>query len=372
VSERTPSPTFGGAPALFRFRGIAVRMHWTFLLLVAWVVFSSWNDEDGWAPIGGRLLDLLLLFACVVLHEFGHALMARHYGVGTRDITLLPIGGVASLERMPTDPWQELWITAAGPLVNLVLATFAAVLIAILPGGYEMDGFLRGPFTLGTLLNFLLTTNAVLFLFNLIPAFPMDGGRILRALLAMRMHRTKATRIASAVGRTLALCLVALGLVQQEVTLVLLGAFVFLSAGAENRAAQQQGALHGTTARQVMRTHYWQLAPHATVDEAVDGLLAGGDTYALVLAEGRLVGMLDARSLLQAVREGRGHDAVGSLVLLATDVVSADEEGHQAYTTLLQSGHTALPVVQGEFVVGLLDQKNLQEYMAVQQARTAR
>src|SRR5688572_19607479 len=180
--------------------GIGIYVHITFLILVAWIGAIFFQSGGAVHAVHGIVL-ILAVFACVVLHEFGHALTAKKFGIKTRDITLLPIGGVARLERMPEDPKQELWVALAGPAVNVVIA---AVLFVVL----QFTGGMESPSTLsvtgGPFLGRLLIVNSCLVLFNMLPAFPMDGGRIVRALLAMRMDYMKATQIAAGLGQGMA------------------------------------------------------------------------------------------------------------------------------------------------------------------------
>ena len=187
---------------LVEVAGIGVYVHATFLLLIGFVGLSHWRQGQTVDAVLGGVGFILALFACVVLHEFGHALMARRYGIKTRDITLYPIGGVARLERMPDDPRQELRVALAGPAVNVVLATalFAALQLA---GLWRPLGELS--VTTGSFLERLMIVNILLATFNMLPAFPMDGGRVLRALLATRMEYTRATQIAATLGQSTAL-----------------------------------------------------------------------------------------------------------------------------------------------------------------------
>ena len=179
--------------------GIGIYVHWTFLLLLGFVAYQGWGDDEGSGPLHAAVM-LVLLFTCVVLHELGHAQMARRFGVGTRDITLYPIGGVARLERMPEKPWEELCIAVAGPAVNVVIAAILLIPLVLTVGGpagvtAELFQFARGSYLID-----LLQANIFLVLFNMLPAFPMDGGRVLRALLVIPFGRLKATRIAATIG----------------------------------------------------------------------------------------------------------------------------------------------------------------------------
>src|SRR5689334_14445080 len=183
------------------FAGIDVFVHATFLLLIGWIGYSHWLQYGTVAKVVEGILFILALFLCVVMHEYGHALTARRYGISTRDITLLPIGGVSSLERMPRDPAQELAVALAGPAVNVVLAA-ALVGLIYLSGG--SPSFTNVRFDGAHMLNDLWTMNVTLAIFNLLPAFPMDGGRVLRAVLARRMSYERATRVAASVGQAMA------------------------------------------------------------------------------------------------------------------------------------------------------------------------
>ncbi len=205
---------------LGRVAGIELRVHATFALILAYFGFVAWTRSGALADVLAAVATILLLFLCVLLHEYGHALTARRYGIGTRDITLLPIGGVAMLERMPRDPRQEIVVALAGPAVNLVIAAVLAIALAL---GIGRTGGLVGT---------LLAANLMLAAFNLLPAFPMDGGRVLRALLAMRLERLRATRIAVRIGQALALGLGVAGFFGNPF-LVLIGVFVWFGARAE-------------------------------------------------------------------------------------------------------------------------------------------
>ena len=184
-----------------RLWGIDVYVHATFLLILAWVAYSYWVQFERLNAVVGGILFILALFACVVLHEYGHALMARRFGVKTRDITLYPIGGVARLERIPEKPIEELWVALAGPAVNVVIAILLGAYL-VGTGAFQLSGLFS--MTSGSFLPRLLAVNVMLVAFNLIPAFPMDGGRVLRALLAMRMDHLQATQIAATVGQGMA------------------------------------------------------------------------------------------------------------------------------------------------------------------------
>jgi Zn-dependent protease len=224
-----------GAWQIGRVAGIVVQVHWTFLLLIGWVVLTHTRDGgDAGDALRGVALTLAV-FTCVVLHEFGHALTARRFGIGTRDITLLPIGGLARLARMPDEPRQELLVAAAGPAVNVVLAGALALVLGFTGTHVRVtDATLMG----ARFVDQLMWINVVLVVFNLLPAFPMDGGRVLRALLALRMPYLKATRWAATTGQTIAVALGFAGVMLPSPFLVLIALFVFSGARAEARMVE--------------------------------------------------------------------------------------------------------------------------------------
>lgn len=223
-----------GSWNLGRFAGIDVRIHWTFLLLPLYIYFSSLVAGSGVVAASVAVLLLLAIFGCVVLHEYGHALTARQFGIPTRDITLLPIGGVARLERMPRSPLQELAIAVAGPAVNVVIAAGLFVALALPPVVAAL------PVAVASFLTQLAWVNVALVVFNMLPAFPMDGGRVLRAVLAMVLPYAAATRAAAGVGQVAAIGLALLGLFSGNFVLVLLAGFVFLAARGEVMMVRQQ------------------------------------------------------------------------------------------------------------------------------------
>ena len=219
--------------------GIGVYVHWSFWLLPAWILLSALDSSGGMTSAVVSVAFLFAMFACVVMHEFGHAFAARYFRIGTRDITLYPIGGVARLDRIPRNPWHELAIAVAGPAVNVVLA---AVLLVVLALGFGASSALAiGPFGVSFLTG-LLAVNVVLVLFNMIPAFPMDGGRVLRAFLAMSLPYARATEIASKVGQGIAVVLGIVALLSFQWTLLLVAIFVYFVAGAEAAMVRMQQA----------------------------------------------------------------------------------------------------------------------------------
>jgi Zn-dependent protease len=332
----------GGLP-LFRFKGIRVLIHWSFLLLPAYIAFMGWSDGTALNEILVEIGLVMIVFVCVVLHEFGHALTAQRYGVGTRDITLLPIGGVASLERMPEDPKQEFMITVAGPLVNLVIAILAFGLIAISGISLLMTDLFQDITSWNAVLSFLVVSNLGLFLFNLIPAFPMDGGRILRSLLSMRMAREKATRIAAGIGRFMAVGFVIYGLLEGAPFLALIGLFIFMAAGSEAKQVSQQARMRSILVQDVMKSDPLRMDQGTDLQTAWNQLTIGDHRVLIVLDQGRYAGLVMRDDLRSAMLIGT-HGTLVELARKAPPVHSTDQ-ALPIYQRMLADGLLAVPVL---------------------------
>jgi Zn-dependent protease len=277
-----------------RLAGIDVRVHATFFLLLAWVAYGGWAEAGSVAGALAGVTLVLSLFFIVVLHELGHALAARHYGIPTRDITLLPIGGVARIERMPDEPRHELVVAVAGPAVNVVLAVGLAVILAMLDRPWY--GNVAAPSVWAQ----LLWINVTLAVFNMIPAFPMDGGRALRAILAMRIDTVRATEIAARLGKITAFALGLIGLFASPV-LLLIALFVWLGAQSEVTAARFEGALSGLSVAAATIREFHTLSPRDRLEVAAAHAIAGFQHDFPVLDGGVVVGVLPHRALLSAL-----------------------------------------------------------------------
>src|SRR5882762_6162143 len=287
--------------------GIRVELHVTFLLFVGWIAVTqgllSRHPERALASIS----LILMVFGCVLLHELGHALAARRYGIRTRDISLLPIGGVARLERMPEKPLQEIVVAIAGPVVNVAIA--ALLWVALVALGAHPDSSLLG----GGLLETLLVVNLMMVGFNLIPAFPMDGGRVLRALLAMRLPYVRATRIAALVGQGFALVFGVVGFFYNP-NLMLVALFVFLAAGEEHAIVRTRATLSGLPTRAAMVTQFDVLEVDDTIQQAVDLLMAGSQQDFPVVSGEAPVGLLTRADLLEALQRSGPQTPVGEVI----------------------------------------------------------
>jgi len=347
-----------------RLFGIDVFVHFTFLLLLGFLAYIHWrNTQRIEAAIAG-VGFFLVLFGCVLLHEFGHALMARRFGVRTQDITLLPIGGVARLERMPEKPMQEFWVAVAGPAVNVAIA---AVLFGWLWLARAFEPVHELTVTDGSLLERLLVVNIFLVLFNMLPAFPMDGGRVLRALLAMRLGRRRATTIAANIGQAMAILFGILGFFYNPF-LVFIAIFVFLGAQAEASAVEMQSALDGLRVRDGMMTRFRALSTQDTLDTAVTELLAGSQQDFPVLENGLPVGMLRRNDLVKALSEGRRHAPVTEVMCRQCATVDEAAFLKRAVESMHSLQCATLPVMSGGRIVGLLTLENVSETLMINAA----
>lgn len=367
---------------LFRLFNIDVRVHWSFILILAWGAFIYSSGPAG--PIVGAIygiLIILLLFVCVTLHEFGHALMAQRFGVNVPHITLLPIGGVASLERMPDRPIQEFLIAIAGPLVNFVIAG-VVFLVILLSGNLSaigtegittMLGGAQSP-TVLTVLLFLLFSNLALGLFNLLPAFPMDGGRILRAVLALGMPYVNATRIAVLVGRLMAVLFALWGLLNRDIFFLLIAFFVYVGGGSEREAVESKAVLRNVKARDALTPAAISLYTSERVDRAVDLIMNSYQTdYPVLDLSRKFVGVLTRARLIYALKE-IGSDARIVDVMVRADEVpicTPNQDLSEIWEVMVGGGGRVVAVKDGHEFLGLLTIDDITEVFQVFGAKLA-
>lgn len=342
-------------------KGTVIRIHFTFILFLVWIAVSHYASGGRDAAVEGTIF-VILLFLCVVLHEFGHVFAARRYGVQTPDITLLPIGGVARLERIPEEPSQELIIALAGPAVNVVIA---AVLFVALGGFLPSDSVeLQNPGT--SMLARLAMVNVFLVVFNLIPAFPMDGGRVLRAILASRYGYQRGTQIAATVGQVLAFGLGLLGLMGNPI-LVFIAVFVYLGAAGEAHAVQMRQASRGMLASDAMITRFESLRPASTVEDAVQCLIhTTQHDFPVVDGAGMLRGVLTRDDMIRALREQGPATSVMEVMRGDIPVIHQRQPLEKALQLMQESQMPAIGVTDGASrLVGLITPENVGEMMMV-------
>ncbi|MBX7256048.1 MAG: site-2 protease family protein [Candidatus Hydrogenedentes bacterium] len=351
---------------LGRIFGIGVYLHWTFLLLLAGIGFANLYQSGDAVKAAAGIATILLLFGIVLLHELGHSLMARYFGIGTKDITLLPIGGLARLERMPEDPKQEFFVAIAGPAVNVVLAIVCFALL-LLQG--PADESMHLPKLVGgDLLPWLTMVNVSLVVFNMLPAFPMDGGRVLRALLATRMPYARATRIAANVGQAMALLFGLVGLLSQNFLLVFIALFVWLGAEGEASMAQIKSSLGGFPVSQAMITEFQTLRSSDPLSNAVEHVLASFQQDFPVVEDGRLLGILTYAGMVKALAEEGSATPAGSVMETTFETVAPTDSLESVFQQLQQCNCPAMPVIEDGHLVGLLTPHNVSEFIMVQNA----
>lgn len=351
-----------------RFFDIDVYMHATFLLLIGWVGISHWTERQSWTAVLSGIVFILLLFAFVVMHEYGHALTARKFGIRTRDITLYPIGGVARLERMPEKPIEELWVALAGPAVNVVLA---AILFGWLSVTNTLEPLSGLTVTGGPFLERLAVVNLWLVLFNLIPAFPMDGGRVLRALLAMRMDYVRATQAAATVGQGMAFLFGLLGLFGNP-TLLFIAFFVWIGASQEASMVQMKTSLSGIPVSRAMMTDFRSLSPRDSLAQAVALLLAGSQhDFPVVDANGHVAGILERDRFITALAQHGQSAAVMDFIRRDLPSVDSYDMIEMALMRLQEAGAKTLPVMHAGQFVGLITAENITEFLMIRSALKA-
>jgi Zn-dependent protease len=335
--------------------GIDLKVNITFLFLLLWVAFSSLMTGATPQAAISEVLFIIALFMIVILHELGHALTARKFGINTRDITLLPIGGVARLEKMPEDPKQELLVAIAGPAVNLVLA---ALLVFALLG----FGFFNQPISLtmveSNLWVRLLTANLTLFLFNLIPAFPMDGGRVLRSLLSLRMDSVKATKIAANIGKGAAVILGIAGLLVNP-WLVITAIFIWIGASSESNATLLQERVKGFEVQDAMISKFYQAEGNQSLGSVMGLSIQTGQQTIPVTSNGHFLGIIERQDLQNAIQ--RYGDRAPAYAAIGSEPKGLEPTDSLKDALQKFSEHRVLPVIENGLLIGLLTPESIQQ-----------
>lgn len=345
--------------------GIGIFLHWTFFLLIA-AIFGYYyvQSQSVGAALAGMGL-ILAVFLCVVMHELGHALTARRFGVGTRSITLYPIGGLARLERIPSEPMKEFWIAIGGPAVNLVIAAVLAAVLLVVDGTFNPDALQApGQHTVAS----LMWINVALAGFNMLPAFPMDGGRVLRSLLALRQDYARATQTAANVGQAMAILFGLFGLLSFNPILLFIALFVYVGAQQESQQAVYRAFTEGMPVRQAMVTRFTTLDVDDTLDDAVNELLAGTDHDFPIVEGEKIVGLLRRKQLIQALS---AHDRDTRVRDVSAEDFFTTEPGaplDEVFQKMNAESCTTVPVVDGGRLVGLLTLENVGELIMISSA----
>ena len=358
-----------------RLAGIDVYIHVTFLLLLGWIAFVYYATQQSLTEVIVGVGFILAVFGTVVLHELGHALAARRYGIETRDITLLPIGGVARLARIPEEPSQELFVAIAGPLVNVVIAL--GLLVGILATGgfsFPLSDVFRVVFgPVGTFTERLFMMNIWLVVFNMIPAFPMDGGRVLRAFLAMTMDYAQATNVAALIGQGMAFVFGAIGLLVGIPLLLFVALFVWIGAAGEASVAQMRAAIAGIPVRKAMILDFTAVTAADTLRAVADRVMDGYQNDFPVLDNGRVVGILRLADLLAGLQSGGLEAPVARFMRTDFETVAPGEALDRALSRLHAGECPVMPVLDRDGkLVGLLTPENVGELVMIRQAVRSR
>ena len=350
-----------------RVAGSEIRIHLTFLILLAWIGISAYA-AGGTAAAVDSVLFIIAVFACVVLHELGHAVAALRYGITTPDITLLPIGGLARLSRMPEKPGEEIVIALAGPAVNVVIALVIVLFMGVSfdPAALTaIDSTEPGFFTR------LAAVNIFLVVFNLIPAFPMDGGRVLRAILAHFMGRRRATSIAAMIGQGVAFLFGFLGLISGNAILVFIAIFVYLAASAEAGQSNLIEMARRLRVTDAMITAFEALRADETLSAAGDALVRTTQReFPIVDEAGRIAGVLTRDALVKGLRETGAAAEIGTAMARDVPAVSATQRLDIAIKLMQEQGApiVAVSAADGK-LAGYVSLENITELLMLDEAR---
>jgi Zn-dependent protease/CBS domain-containing protein len=360
-AETEPQPRHPWSLGVGSIAGIPIRIHFTFWLLLAWI---AWLAYSSGRPVGTQVGLIAALFGCIVLHELGHALTAKLFGIRTRDITLYPIGGISRLQNMGK-PLQELFISVAGPAVNVAIALALAIVLQVM--GQPLTPEIVESNQL-TFMQWLFVGNVCLAAFNFVPAFPMDGGRILRAALALRVGTDRATRIAATISQGLAVLMGLAGLLSSNPMLIFIALFVFLGASGEAELQRSLASTSGHTMREAMITRFETVAHADTLGSVVERLLRTNQEDFPVVHGDRLLGVLTRRELFAALA-GEGKDALVSTVMNREfPRVGPDEDLAKALMILRSGSASPIFVLEEDRLVGIITLANLVEFMSVARA----
>ncbi len=361
-----------GSLNLGRYWGIKLGIHWTFIFLIAYVAYSNLSIGASINDTVWYIIFVLAVFVCVTLHEFGHALAAKYYGISTRDITLLPIGGVARLEKMPEKPIQEFVVAIAGPMVNFVISFFLVIYLVYVDGivmpNTEQELAMMFTSIKENFWFILLSSNLILAFFNLIPAFPMDGGRIFRAVLSFFIDRVRATQIASFLGQLASLGFVYLGF-QGNPFMILIGIFIFFSARSEFNSVKNKSMMGLAKVKDIMMTNFTLLKHTDTISDAISLLMSGQEKDFIIIDEAENpVGVLSRNNIIKSIINGGSNQPISSAMENQIIKVAKDYSLEDVYGVMSEKGLDIVPVLENDKLIGVLNKENILEYMMLKEA----
>lgn len=358
-----------GAFKLGKIAGIGLFIHWTFSLLILFIVYINHKNGQNTTQIMWSVLFILSIFITVLLHELGHALAAKKFNIVTKDITLLPIGGLARLETLPEKPSEELIVAITGPLVNIALAIMTRLFIQ-LPNNAEelLNQLTNGINGNNFLLNFFLV-NIWLALFNLIPAFPMDGGRILRALLSYKLQRNVATNIAARIGQFLAIGFIFLGIFTNPF-LIFIGIFVIMAAQMEKDYTDSKFILKGYKVRDVVMKQYLTIGSNETLSKAVELLLDSQSKNFLVMDNIIPVGTLNRTEIIEALSKKGENVTINSIMNKELILLDAETLLEDVFELIYKNKSSLMLVIENKQLIGTLDTENLLEFILIKEVKS--
>lgn len=349
---------------ILRIAEIDVYIHFTFLLFLFWIGIVYWNLGHTWQAVASGISFVLVLFLCVILHEFGHALTARHFGYKTRNITIFPIGGVATFDTLPENPKEEILVALAGPAVNIIIALILGIILwaSNLPVNIEQLKIENG-FSLAA----LMVINITLAIFNLLPAFPMDGGRVFRAMLSFRRTRYEATKIATKTGQTIAIFLGLIGLMFNPF-LVIIALFIWIGAGSESTMEQLKSLLAGISAKQAMVTDFSILSHTDKLARAVSLTLESEQTEFPVTEDGVITKVLTQSDLLRGLSEHGDQAIIGAYATGLASNCSHDTPLIQTFEDLISQKNNLITVTDNRALIGIINLQNIFEFVNFRKA----
>lgn len=358
-----------GSIKLGKIAGISIFMHWSFSILIAYIIFINYRTGNSTFQMLWSLAFILSIFATVVLHELGHALAAKKFGIQTKDITLLPIGGLARLESLPEKPKEELIVAIAGPMVNVALAILTGIFIDFpdnpealslqLSKGINADTFF---------LNFYIV-NIFLAIFNMIPAFPMDGGRVLRALLAFQFEKHIATQIAARIGQLLALGFIALGFFVNPF-LILIGVFVIMGAQMEAEFTQSKFVIKGYKVRDILMKQYQSIDANEPLKTATTLLLDSQSKNFLITENQEPAGTLNRDQIIMGLSEHGENTPIHTVMNQNLIFLDANAQLESVFELIYKNKANLLLVMENNELVGTLDTENLMEFLLIKEVES--
>ena len=348
--------------------GIKILVHGTFFILVAFIIIQNAYLGQHIDQILWVVAFVLALFVCVLLHELGHALTARRFGVRTRNIFIWPLGGMALMETTPQNPRQELLVAIAGPLVNLAIAGILFFILSWFPS--SRDNFDLSHIEGNNFINTLFFSNLILALFNMIPAFPMDGGRVLRALLSFKLISSKATQVAVFIGQVLAIFLVVIGIFY-NVLLLLIGFFIFVGAQAEAKFTETLSLLQGYYVYDVTVQNFRTVEVNHELSQVVNLMLNEHTTNFLVLKGELVVGTLSRNEIIKALSKKGSRIKIGQIMNRHVNTLDMYLPLEEAYQQLQHNRMNMMPVTFQEQLQGIVNIENIQDFIIIKNAEKA-